>query len=154
MSDVLLKEALLKAANYCAYQERTQREVRQRLRDWGLLPDEAEGVIAELIIEGFLNEERYAKTYAGGKFRVKEWGRQKIAYELKLKGLSARNIQTGLAEIDDETYQATLSELLRKKAATLRKDSPLVRKQKLARFAIGKGYEPDLVWDLLANFAS
>lgn len=154
MSDVLLKEALLKAANYCAYQERTQREVRQRLRDWGLLPDEAEEVIAELIIEGFLNEERYAKTYAGGKFRVKEWGRQKIAYELKLKGLSARNIQTGLAEIDDETYQATLSELLRKKAATLRKDSPLVRKQKLARFAIGKGYEPDLVWDLLANFAS
>jgi regulatory protein len=154
MSDVLLKEALLKAANYCAYQERTQREVRQRLRDWGLLPDEAEEVIAELIIEGFLNEERYAKTYAGGKFRVKEWGRQKIAYELKLKGLSARNIQTGLAEIDDETYQATLSELLRKKAATLRKDSPLVRKQKLARFAIGKGYEPDLVWDLLANFTS
>lgn len=154
MSDTLLKEVLQKAANYCVYQERTQREVRQRLKDWDLRGDEAEEIIAELITQGFLNEERYAKTFAGGKFRVKEWGKQKIAYELKLKGLSARNIQTGLDEIDDHDYHDTLRQLLKKKASTLRKDTPQVRKQKLARYAIGKGYEADLVWGILGNLES
>ncbi|WP_031529779.1 regulatory protein RecX [Dyadobacter crusticola] len=139
---------LQKAASYCAYQERTQDEVRQRLRKWNVWGDEADEIIAELIAQNYLSEERFAKTFAGGKFRVKNWGRIKIKQELQRRGISKYSLDQGMAEIKDENYVATLKQLLEKKRALLERSetNPLVLKQKLARYALAKGYESELVW--------
>src|SRR5688572_5347374 len=99
---------LQKAASYCAYQERTQDEVKQRLKKWNVWGDEADEIIAELISMNYLSEERFAKTYAGGKFRVKNWGRMKIRQELNRRGLSTYSIEKGMNEIGDEAYVAGL----------------------------------------------
>ena len=139
---------LQKAASYCAYQERTQDEGRKRLQKWGVWGDEADEIIAELISMNYLSEERFAKTYAGGKFRVKNWGRLKIKQELSRRGLTDYTIRQGMAEINDEAYASALDELLSKKLTTLQRTEtdPLKLKQKLVRFALSKGYESDLVW--------
>ncbi|CAG5073301.1 Regulatory protein RecX [Dyadobacter sp. CECT 9623] len=139
---------LQKAASYCAYQERTQDEVKQRLRKWNVWGEEADEIIAELISMNYLSEERFAKTFAGGKFRVKNWGRIKIKQELQRRGISKYSLDQGMAEIQDESYIATLKQLLEKKRALLERTetNPLVVKQKLARYALAKGYESELVW--------
>jgi len=144
---------LQKAASYCAYQERTQDEVKQRLKKWNVWGDEADEIIAELISMNYLSEERFAKTYAGGKFRVKNWGRMKIRQELNRRGLSTYSIEKGMNEIADEDYVSGLRELLSKKRDLLSKTEtdPFKLKQKLARFALGKGYESELVWKELGE---
>lgn len=144
---------LQKAASYCAYQERTQDEVKQRLKKWNVWGDEADEIIAELISMNYLSEERFAKTYAGGKFRIKNWGRMKIRQELNRRGLSTYSIEKGMDEIADEDYVAGLQELLAKKRNLLSKTEtdPFKLKQKLARFALGKGYESELVWKELGD---
>ena len=144
---------LQKAASYCAYQERTQDEVKQRLKKWNVWGDEADEIIAELISMNYLSEERFAKTYAGGKFRVKNWGRMKIRQELNRRGLSTYSIEKGMNEIGDEDYLSGLRELLSKKRNMLEKTEadPFKLKQKLARFALGKGYESELVWKELGE---
>lgn len=144
-----LSKGLIKAAAFCAYQERTQREVRQRLREWGYDGDMAEEIIAELIVQNYLNEERFAKAFAGGKFRVKNWGRRKIETELKQRGLSNYNIQQAMKEIQDDPYHQTLRELLEKKRKQILDSNPLIIKQKLLRYALSKGYESELVWQFL-----
>jgi regulatory protein len=147
-----IQQYLIKAANYCAYQERTHAEVRERLAEWGIYGNDAEQIIAGLIEENFLSEERFAKAFAGGKFRVKNWGRLKIKYELKARGLSDYCIRVGMAEIEDDEYLNTLNEILEKKTKELKfeKDKQIL-KQKLARYAIGKGYESDLVWEVIGR---
>jgi len=144
---------LQKAASYCAYQERTQEEVKQRLKKWNVWGEEADEIVAELISMNYLSEERFAKTYAGGKFRIKNWGRMKIRQELNRRGLSEYSIQKGMNEIQDEAYISGLKELLRKKKLLLAKTEtdPFKLKQKLARFALGKGYESELVWKEIEN---
>ena len=139
---------LQKAASYCAYQERTQDEVRQRLKKWNVWGEEADELIAELISMNYLSEERFAKTYAGGKFRIKNWGRMKIRQELHRRGLSEYSIEKGMNEIEDAAYLSGLKEILTKKKALLsRTETDAFKlKQKLARFALGKGYESELVW--------
>lgn len=140
----------LKAASYCAYQERTQDEVRQRLKDWNVWGDEAEEIIGELIVENFLNEERFAKTFAGSKFRVKKWGRRKIMFELKKRKLSDYCIKAGMSEIDDEDYYETLKTLIEKKKQDYRSEKNEYKlNQKVAQFAVGKGYESTLIWEIL-----
>ncbi|RFS15564.1 regulatory protein RecX [Emticicia sp. C21] len=147
---IIRKDALVKAANFCAYQERTQAEVREKLQKLGVDGDEADEIIVYLIEENYLNEGRFAKIFAGSKFRVKHWGRTKILYELKARKLSEHSIREGLAEIDDEDYIETLRTLIEKKKRELRSEKqPLVLKQKLARYAISKGFEGDLVWDII-----
>jgi regulatory protein len=144
---------LQKAASYCAYQERTQDEVRQRLKKWNVWGEEADELIAELISMNYLSEERFAKTYAGGKFRIKNWGRMKIRQELHRRGLSEYSIEKGMNEIEDAAYLSGLKEILTKKKALLaRTETDAFKlKQKLARFALGKGYESELVWKELEN---
>jgi len=144
------KQILIKAASFCAYQERTIKEVRQRLREWELTDDDMGLVIDELIAQNYLNEERFAKAFAGGKFRVKKWGRVKIRQEMKLRGLSNELIQKGLSEIDGDDYENTLRDLLEKKARSTYGE-PLMVKQKLVRFALSRGFESDIVWDLLVE---
>ena len=146
------RDILVKAANFCAYQERTHSEVRERLQKWEVWGDEAEEIIAYLIEDNFLNEERFAKVFAGSKFRVKQWGRQKIKYELKARKLSEYCIKVGMAEIDDDAYIDTLKTILEKKKHELRTEKqPLIVKQKLARYAICKGFEGELVWEIIGE---
>jgi regulatory protein len=146
-----LKDALIKAASFCAYQERTQQEVRERLNEWDVYGDDADLVIVELIEQNYLNEERFAKTFAGSKFRVKSWGKHKIRQHLKQRGITGYNLDQAMKEIEPDSYQQRLAELLEKKKRSLTDSNPLVIKQKLARYAIGKGYEPDLVWKILGE---
>ena len=143
---------LQKAASYCAYQERTQDEVRQRLKKWGVWEeDEADELIAELISMNYLSEERFAKTYAGSKFRQKKWGKRRIKQELARRGLTDYNIDQGMNEIGDTAYEEALKDLLKKKSETLERteSDARKRKQKLVRYALSKGYESELIWRIL-----
>ena len=141
-------EAKLKGASYCAYQERCQQEVRDKLYSLGLHQEDVELLIAWLITENFLNEERFAKSYAGGKFRIKKWGKIKIKLELEKRKLSRYCVNKGLEEIDIKDYLDTLTSLITQKKTSLTGKPPVV-KNKLARYAIGKGFEPNLVWSII-----
>ena len=138
--------ALPKLQRYCAYQERCHSEVRQKLLDLGMRGDDLEEVIYELIQDNFLNEERFARTFAGGKFRVKQWGRNKIRQALEQKQVSDYCVQKAMEEIEDEDYQQTLEMVLDKKWQQLRDKDVFIKRGKLAKYTIGRGYEPELVW--------
>jgi regulatory protein len=134
---------------YCAYQERSHHEVRNKLYEYGLYSYEVEDLLSQLITDGFLNEERFAKAFAGGKFRMKKWGKIKIVNDLEAHGISKNCIKAGLKEIGDEDYLNTLTALLARKNEILVEENEFVRRDKLAKYAIQKGYEPDLVWRLI-----
>jgi regulatory protein len=137
------QQAFVKLASFCAYQERCHAEVREKLATFQLSADEIEEVIAKLIEENFLNEQRFAVAFAGGKFRVKQWGKLKIRYELKQKGISETCIRKALTEIADEDYYATLETLATKKAENE------TNRQKIYQFLLGKGYESGLINEVL-----
>lgn len=141
------QEALPKIAAYCAYQERTQNEVRAKLLDYGLDPDEAEEIIIRLSQEKLLDEERYAQAFVRGKYGLKRWGRRKIQLGLKAKGISDYCIRKGMAEIDPDQYWGNLLHLLEKKNHSETERNPLARRQKIQYFLQSKGYELDLIQD-------
>lgn len=140
------EEAKQKIRRYCAYQERSHLEVRTKLYSYGLHRGDVEAITVDLITDGYLNEERFAKAYAGGKFRMKKWGRVKIVHALEAKGVSANCIKIGMREIDDESYAITLRNLLEEKLKSLDSPNNFVLRNKLSTFAISKGYESELVW--------
>ena len=143
-----MQAAKLKAGNYCAYQERTQQEVRDKLYGIGLYSDEVEQVLAELITENYINEERFAKSFAGGKFRLKQWGKKKIVYALKQRNISPYCIEQALKEISDEEYERVITQLVERKSNQLQGDIFIV-KNKIARYLVGKGFENELVWSIV-----
>ncbi|MBL7849645.1 MAG: RecX family transcriptional regulator [Cyclobacteriaceae bacterium] len=145
------EEAFTRICRYCAYQERSHKEVRAKLFSYGLFSSQVEELLSRLITEGFLNEERFARAFAGGKFRMQKWGRLKIVRALETHGLSGRCIQRGLKEIDGTAYTKVLRQLLTRKLAGLNEANLFKARQKAAQFAIGKGYEPELVWELLRD---
>jgi len=140
------QQAFEQLKQYCAYQERSHKEVRTKLLEVGLRGNDLEDIIAKLIEQGYLNEERFAVAFAGGKFRMKHWGKNKITQELKRKGVSDYNINKAIKEIPEEDNREALQQLLEKKAAALKDKNIFTRKKKLANFLIGKGYESQLVW--------
>ncbi len=142
-------QALERARKYCVYQERCQTEVRNKLFEWGQRGISLEDIIAQLISENFIDEERFAKSFARGKFRMKKWGTQKIISELKQRNISDYCIQKALLEIQPGDMKLVLKSLLEKKALTLKEPNAFKRKQKLAAFAIRKGYNAEFVWELL-----
>ncbi|MFW0717667.1 regulatory protein RecX [Pedobacter sp. N23S346] len=146
------KQALAKVESFCVYQERSQKEVRYKLVEWGMRGDEIEEILSDLIVNNFLNEERFAKSYASGKFNIKKWGRVKIKQGLKLKGVPDRILQKALYSLDDDDYMQTLENLAIKKANTITESNPLKRKMKLTTYLQGRGFEIDLI--LLALKAS
>lgn len=145
----LRQQAKVKAAKYCAYQERTQQEVRDKLYQYGLYSDAVEEVLSELITDGFVNEERYAQAYCRGKFSQNKWGRIKIEIGLKQKGLSPYCIRKGMKEIEEEDYLEQLNDLCKRKWQSLEGEDLYQRKNKTARYLMGKGYENELVWRTL-----
>ncbi|WP_079701484.1 regulatory protein RecX [Daejeonella lutea] len=138
-----------KAESYCAYQERSQHEVRNKLYEWGLHERDVEEIISELIQSNFLNEERFALAYTLGKFRIKGWGKIKIKQALKLKKVPDKMIAKSLKSIDPDDYAARLKVLIDKKSETLHEKDHYKRRFLLSRYAASKGYEQDLIGDLL-----
>lgn len=145
------EQAKVKAENYCAYQERSQFELRNKLYEWGLHSKEVEEIISELIELNFLNEERFALAYTLGKFRIKGWGRIKIKQGLKIKRVPDKLIAKSLKLIDTDDYAAKLRQLLEKKSDTIREKDPFKLRYLLSRYAASKGYEQDLIADMLIN---
>src|SRR5258705_7330742 len=135
------EQGLQKLKHYCGYQERSHREVKEKLYSLGVRRSDHDEVIATLIEEGYLNEERFAIAFAGGRFRMKQWGRVKIKYELKQKQVSDYSIKKALKQIDEEEYRVTLEKLATEKYATLKREQWLVRKKKTADYLQQKGYE-------------
>ena len=142
-------QALAKAEHYCAYQERAQQEVRDKLYEWGLWPDAVENIIVALISANFLNEERFALAYASGKFKLKAWGKHKIKQGLKFKKVPDVLIKKALRQIDDEAYLKTLQNIIEKKAALMHERDTFKRQYKLKQYALARGYENDLIADVL-----
>ncbi len=140
--------ALLKLQAYCAYQERCHDEVMAKLRELGMYRDAADELVSQLITDNFLNEERFATAYARGKFRIKSWGKVRIRQELKLRHIPEYSIKKAMKEIDTEGgYEETLKKVILTKSKDYEGDPQ--KKQKLAAHAMRKGFEPDLVWDIL-----
>ncbi len=141
--------ALLKAEAYCAYQERSQYEVRGKLITLGLRGLDIENIIVTLIENNFLNEERFAIAYANGKLRIKGWGRRKINDGLKFKQVSAPLIKKALKNLDEDEYLIKLKELLEKKRPLIKEKQEYKLNYKLGQYAISRGFEPDLVFYVL-----
>ncbi len=150
-----LKTAFLKLASYCAYQERSLQEVREKLSQYQFSEEEEEAIISSLREENFLNEQRFAETFAQSKFRQKQWGKRKIAYGLKQKGVDSQTLEQALASIDAEDYWATLTDLAEKKLAQLKPDLSLWdKKKKVSNYLLQKGFEGGLVREVLEEVAN
>jgi|SRR6218665_243264 len=143
------EQALQKLRHYCAYQERSHSEVRDKLYQLGVWKKDHDEIIASLIEDNYLNEERFAIALAGGKFRMKEWGRVKIRYELKQKQVSEYCIKKAMKEIKEDDYLKLLEKLAAEKYATLKSEQYLVRKKKTQDFLMQRGFEPALITRIL-----
>jgi regulatory protein len=140
------EQSISKIKNYCAWQERCHAEVRDKLYSYGLNTSETEQLLSELIAENYLNEERFAIQYAGGKFRMKQWGKNKIRQALKTKQVSDYCIKKALAQIDADAYYTTFQKLVAEKLKSLSSEkNHFIRKKKLRDFLLQKGFESDLV---------
>lgn len=134
---------------YCAYQDRCHQEVRSKLLSLGIFGDDLEAIMAGLIAENYLNEERFARSFARGKFRLKGWGRLRIERELRQRQIGAYCLRKALAEIDEHEYRQTLEDLIGRKAASSTAEDAFQQRGKIAQFAIRRGFEPELVWAIL-----
>lgn len=152
--DYLTKEqALQKAQRYCAYQDRCHQEVRYKLLEWGVYGDDLEDILVSLIEERFLDEERFARSFARGKFRMRQWGRDRIRRELQRRDISAYCLRKAFEEIDEAEYRATLLAILEKRLAQDSDRNPYEQRQRTAAYAIRRGYEPALVWEFLRELS-
>ena len=138
---------LKKVWRYCAYQDRCVQEVRTKLATFDMPSSEKDKIVKLLVDEGYLDDERYASTFVRSKIHLKKWGVNKIRMALKMKGLSDEIISNALSEIDPEIYREELIKVL--KAKKINETDPYKRRAKLAQYAMQKGYEPSLVWDVI-----
>ncbi|CAZ95432.1 regulatory protein RecX [Zobellia galactanivorans] len=144
-----IEEAKRKLEGYCAYQDRCHKEVVAKLREMRMIPEAIDQIVVHLIQENFLNEERFAQSFARGKFSIKKWGRNRIVSELKQRNISKYNIATALKEIDPEDYLKTLDALAEKRLAQITERNPQKRKKKLADYLLYRGWESHLVYEKL-----
>ena len=150
-TQLTLSEIKNKLEHYCAYQERSQQEVRNKLYEWGLKPWEVEEVITELIVTNFLNEERFAKAYVSGKFSINKWGKIKIKQGLKLKKVPEKMIVNALKTIDYDDYLNAILIAAEKKLSTITEKDPYKRRYKLTTFLLGRGFEHILISEVLED---
>ncbi len=144
-----LPQALEKIKHWCAYQERSHYETRNKLYDYGLSSSNIEEALAVLVSENFLNEERFAETFARGKFRIKQWGKNKIKAELKFRKVSDYSINKALKQIDQNDYRKTIEKLIARKLRETKEKVTYKRNYKVLQYAIGRGFEQDIVSDIL-----
>ena len=131
---------------YCVYQDRCHQEVEWKMAEYQLIPEAKEKILLYLMEHNFLNEERFSKSFARGKFRIKNWGKQRIIRELKSKNISNYNINSALKEIDDEDYLETIYRITKNRNHTITEKNIYKRKKKLQDFLMRKGYEYDLIF--------
>ncbi|HRH51523.1 MAG TPA: regulatory protein RecX [Panacibacter sp.] len=144
MEIIILPSVTVKIRRFCAFQERNHQEVKEKLYGLGLYKKQVEVILAQLIEDNYLNEERFATTFARGKFRIKNWGRIKIKYELQQKRVSPYNINKALDEIDEAAYLKTLQKLANKKLILAKEGQLMIRKSKALQYLLQKGYERNL----------
>lgn len=148
----LTKEhAFQKLKHYCTYQERSHYEVKQKLYELGVRSSDHDEIIASLIDEDYLNEERFAIQFAGGKFRMKQWGKKKILYALREKKVSDYSIKKALGQIKEDDYLLVLKKLAEEKYSSLKDEQYLERKKKTIDYLLQKGYEYDIVNKILSS---
>src|SRR4051812_21209670 len=148
------EEALKKIKHYCAYQERCHKEVKEKLYGYGLWTTEVHEIIANMIENNYLNEERFAIQFAGGKFRMKQWGRKKIQYELQQKGVSSYIIKHALKEIEPEGYVKVLHKLATVKWSSLKGQHYFSKMAKTTAYLLQKGYESSLISEALKEITT
>lgn len=147
------KEAQLKLEYYCSYQERCHQEVVQKSYDLGMRSNEIDAIVVHLLQHNFLNEERFARSFARGKHRIKLWGKIRIVNELKQRHISAPNIKCALTEIDEDEYQNTLDALAERHWDTIRETNAQKKKKKFCDYLLRKGWESNLVYEKLKELA-
>ncbi|MFT4970284.1 MAG: regulatory protein [Chitinophagales bacterium] len=143
------RDLFLKLCRYCAYRERSISELREKMAMLEILPSLQEDLLLKLQEENFLNEKRFAASFVRGKFRNNSWGRNKIVFGLRSKGISKKDIDAGLKEIEEEDYLEKMKTLMHSKMRTVRLKNILARRKKVADFMQRKGYEIHLVWEIL-----
>lgn len=139
---------------YCAYQDRCHQEVEKKLSEFRLIPEAREMILLHLMQHDFLNEERFAKSFARGKFRIKQWGRKRIVQELKYRDITEYNIKSALKEIDADEYMSTLYKVAEIKERAIKEKNAYLKKQKLYQHLYRKGYESDLIQEVIKEVIS
>ena len=142
-------DVLDKMAKYCAYQERCVKDVTDKLKTFDISHNEKENILNYLIDNRFVNDERYAKSFVRGKNNQNGWGLNKIRFHLMQKGINKEIIEEALAQINEEVYRQRLIEILKTKAKTVKAENDFDKKRKLAAYAMQKGFEGGLVWEVL-----
>ncbi|HKZ68407.1 MAG TPA: regulatory protein RecX [Chitinophagaceae bacterium] len=145
------EQALQKLKHYCAYQERCHSEVKEKLYNLGVWKKDQDAIISMLIEEDYLNEERFAIAFAGGKFRMKQWGKTKIKYELRQRQVSDYSIKKALQQIKENEYSATLKKLAKEKQASLKNEQHFIKKKKTMDYLLQKGFEMELVREVVGD---
>lgn len=148
------EQAFQKLKQYCAYQERSHYEAKEKLYSFGLHKTDVEPILSKLIEEDYLNEERYALLFAGGHFRSKKWGRVKINAALQQKKVSSYNIKKALKVIDEAAYRKCLLQLASTKWNSIKSEQWINRMAKTTQFLLQKGYESNLIQDAIAQIRS
>lgn len=148
-------QAIPKLKQFCGYQERSHSEVKEKLFNYGLYGQDIDEIISTLIAEDYLNEQRFAIQFAGGRFRMKQWGKVKIRYELKQKQVSEICIRKALASIDLDDYEKTLQKLAVIKWNSLKGERNIfTKRRKLLNYLLQKGYESDLCREVMKELES
>ena len=142
-----VEEAKRAIERYCVYQERCHKEIEQKLRSYNMIPEACQHIIVHLIDHNFLNEERFAQSYARGKFRIKKWGKQRITRELRFRDISQYNIKSAFKEINEDDYLATFHALAEKKFESITESNKYKKKKKLTDYLLYRGWESSLVYD-------
>jgi regulatory protein len=142
-----LEEAKRRLEHYCAYQERCHKEVVSKLREMKMIPEAIDVIVVHLLDHNFLNETRFAETYARGKFRVKKWGKRRIEKELKMRQISAYNIKKGLAQISDGDYFETFDVLALKRLNAITEKNTYKKRKKLADYLLYRGWDSAMVYE-------
>ena len=138
-----------KIKNWCAYQERSQHETRQKLYEYGLFSNDVEQIISKLIEENFLNEERFALAFASGKFNIKHWGKIKIKIELRKHKVSDYLIKKALQSIDEGNYIKTLNKVIEKKLKLTSEKNKQKLHYKIFQYVLSRGFESDIIAEQL-----
>ena len=146
-------QVLDKMAKYCAYQERCVKDVRDKLKTFEIPEEEKAKILDYLLDNRFVNDERFAKSFVRGKVNQSGWGVNKIRFHLIQKGIDKDIIEEALGQTDEEVYRQRLIEILKTKAKTIKADSDFEKKRKLAAYAMQKGFEGSLVWEVLKDLA-
>ena len=145
-------QVLDKMAKYCAYQERCVKDVREKLKTFDLADEEKAKILDYLLDNRFVNDERFAKSFVRGKVNQSGWGLNKIRFHLMQKGIAKGLIDEALGQTDEEVYRQRLIDILKTKAKTVKAVNDFEKKRKLAAYALQKGFESNLVWEVVKGF--